>query len=314
MIVERIDRAGHVIEIYQLKLHQISLGRGYGNDIIIHDPYVDEHHVQVNFDLLREEFYIKDLGSENGTHVIHGGQSLDVGSDKVKICAGDEIHVGKTRLRVMHGFVSVPAAIPLSRFENVYRGIGNWVFFTVALSALVALYTFDQYLNAPFNEKLSKELITGSFFSFVALGYAAVWVLYAKIQHHEGHFFLHANLAMLAIISLWLFEFIEPILRFNAEWLLLGGFLSSIFSAVVLFCAVMISASQFSRLSTVIRYSVASILPLVIVLMTVSEVIDKPEYRTSPDYLSKVVSPSKQWKKAITEEDFLLKAETVFEE
>src|SRR5690606_23039810 len=118
------------------------------------------------------EFYVSDLQTQNGTQVVRNGKAIELGKQKTKLNAGDEIYIGKTRLRLMHGFVDVPSAMPLSRFEYMYRAIDNWWFFIIAFVALVALYAFDQYLNAPYTEKLSKELITGSFISLVALGYA----------------------------------------------------------------------------------------------------------------------------------------------
>lgn len=314
MIIETIDRAGHVIEVFQHKQHQLSIGRGYGNDIIVHDPHVEAQHVKVKFDILQACFYIKDLSTCNGTQVIRNGKNQIVESGKyIKLDAGDAIVVGKTRLRLMHPFVDVPAALPLSRFESVYKFLSNWVFFVAAIAVVILLYTLDQYLNAPYNDKLSKEIITGVFVSFIAAAYGFIWLAVAKIQRSEVHFFLHANLALILVSVAFLFDFVEPVLRYNAEWLLLGGYLSSVFNSALMFVVVAISAAQFNRIRKWVRYAIALILPCVVLLNTISDLIDQPEFQTAPSYLAKIVSPRFQWVNGTSEEAFLQEAEEVFE-
>ncbi|VUD68934.1 hypothetical protein TDB9533_04294 [Thalassocella blandensis] len=314
MIIESIDRAGHVIEVFQHKEHQLSVGRGYGNDIILHDPHIDAEHVKIKFDLLQACFYVRDMSSSNGTQVIRGGKAELLESGKyIKLNAGDAIVVGKTRLRLMHPFVAVPAAVPLSRFESIYTFLSNWVFFVAALVVVILLYTFDQYLNAPYNDKLSKELITGVFLSFIAAGYGFIWLAVAKIQRTEIHFFLHANLALMLVATAFLFDFIEPVLRYNMEWLLLGGYLSSVFNAGLMFVVVAISAAQFNRIRVWVRYAIALILPAIVLLNTISDLIDQPEFQTAPSYLAKIVSPPYQWAPGISETAFLQEADEVFE-
>ena len=314
MIIEVIDRAGHVIEVYQLKQHQLSIGRGYGNDIILHDPHVDSEHVNIRFDLLQACFYVSDKDTRNGTQVVRGGKTESLVAEKYrKLNAGDVIVVGKTRLRLMHPFVAVPAAVPLSRFESLYKVLANWVFFIAAIIIVVLLYTFDQYLNAPYTDKLSKEIITGVFLSFIAAAYAFVWLAVAKIQRSEVHFFLHANLALLLVAVAIAFDCIEPILTYNAEWMLLGGYLSSVFNAALMFFVVAISAAQFSRIRVWVRYLIAMILPIILLLNTVSDLIDQPEFQPAPNYLAKIVSPPYQWSSGMDEEAFLQEVDEVFE-
>jgi len=68
------------------------VGRGRGADLLITEPTISRAHAAIGFD--GEEFFVEDLGSTNGTSV-NGKRK-----PKAALNSGDEIQLGKLRLRV----------------------------------------------------------------------------------------------------------------------------------------------------------------------------------------------------------------------
>ena len=69
MIVELIDRSGHVRQSYSFDQNRVSIGRGYNNLIVINDPYMDAEHLTVEYDFVLEKFFVRNLNALNGVHV-----------------------------------------------------------------------------------------------------------------------------------------------------------------------------------------------------------------------------------------------------
>jgi pSer/pThr/pTyr-binding forkhead associated (FHA) protein len=68
------------------------IGRGRGADLVIADATISRAHAAIAFD--GERFFLQDLGSTNGTRV-NGKRET-----RVRLQDGDELQLGKLRLRV----------------------------------------------------------------------------------------------------------------------------------------------------------------------------------------------------------------------
>lgn len=47
--------------------NEIRIGRGYGNDVVLDDPFVSTNHARIYLD--KKEYWLEDLGSTNCTYV-----------------------------------------------------------------------------------------------------------------------------------------------------------------------------------------------------------------------------------------------------
>ena len=68
------------------------IGRGRGADVVIAEPTISRAHAAIGYD--GEGFFMQDLGSTNGTRVNGDRQA------RVNLSDGDELQLGKLRLRV----------------------------------------------------------------------------------------------------------------------------------------------------------------------------------------------------------------------
>jgi len=100
-------------QIYELKQDSLSLGRDIKNDIVINDPEVSRHHLQIT--RTADGYTIEDMGSTNGTFM--GGQRIN---SPRALNHGDLIGLGETvtlqyervRLAPAYGEAAAPYAPP----------------------------------------------------------------------------------------------------------------------------------------------------------------------------------------------------------
>lgn len=85
----------------------MKIGRGVANHIRLKDTGVSREHAVLEYDSLRKGFFLKDLGSKNGTYV----NSLRI--KRKLISPGDEIRVGASVFEV----VAHPATISNHRVK-----------------------------------------------------------------------------------------------------------------------------------------------------------------------------------------------------
>jgi hypothetical protein len=69
------------------------LGRGRGADVVLAEPTISRAHAAIGWE--RDEgFFVQDLGSTNGT-LVNGARQ-----ERTRLRSGDEIQMGKLRLKV----------------------------------------------------------------------------------------------------------------------------------------------------------------------------------------------------------------------
>lgn len=68
---------------------KITIGRSSDNDVIIDNKLASRHHAIIQ--RIKDSFYLKDIGSTNGTHL--NGQLISVDT-YVKLHKGDRISIG----------------------------------------------------------------------------------------------------------------------------------------------------------------------------------------------------------------------------
>lgn len=312
MIIQTIDKSGHILSTQRYVGNRIDIGRGYSNQHIINDPYVDGKHVRVEYDHQHDVFFVSDLESTNGTAVVRGKQSIPVDAHPTPLQAGDTLVLGKTHLRILAEHTPVALPLRFSKFEDTYTTLGQWwVFVLVAITVLV-LNAWNSYIEAPFSETLTKEYAEGIYIVLVAMGFAGVWAIAAKLQHLDVKYLLYANLALIAECIFMLQDISEWVIKFNMAWLWLGGYLPELVTITVLFVGMYICAYQATRLRLRGRLIFAAIGPLLIVLTSVMDLLDNDDFKSRPDYRMIVVSPNWQLRGSVTETQFLKAASKAY--
>lgn len=312
MIIERIDKSGHVIDCHAFEVRSVELGRSYESDIIAVDPYVDAKHARIEFDEEGNSFILIDLGSENGIKIHKKKVSKLNSGGSTRLASGDSFSLGKTRYRVLHRKHEVAGALKLSALDTVYSLIGTWWVSVIVIALALVSETWAAYLDKPYSEKLYKDIVEALYMVVAALAYGFIWIFIAKSQRHEGRFLLHTNMFILCFVVVNLYQLIAPVLLFNVEGLLLGGYLFSVISCVGLFLVLYVSCYQSTGLNLWKR-TVVSLIPTGLILLgLVVSFMNRAEFSRNPDYQTVVVSPAMQWKRSISTESFIGETDSLY--
>lgn len=202
----------------------IRIGRGYGNDLIVTDPYVSERHCVIRSQ--ESGFVLEDLSSLNGTwlqsfsspkdqdqkkslkdkalNFFRRKQRSDDGTQKVlasmPLRSGDHILIGQTRLRFLvpsHGVDPArPIVKPSAFFEEISKSWRAWGLVAAAMVLSVILEHQQSYKNL----SVSKFISVGIGLFLVLLVWAGIWSFIGWLVKRKA--FFNAHLSWVALFFL----------------------------------------------------------------------------------------------------------------
>ena len=202
--VEELGRHGDVVRRHTLERLPARIGRGYGMDLMVDDPYVAAEHLEIRF-AADGGLEAVDLGSVNGTHRL--GDAIRITTTRIH---GDDVfRVGQTQLRIRLPGQGVPAELPLQRrtwdrHPGVFAGSVGLLAGIIAWSWFVI--TFDTDTSGIFSVPVM--------FSLVVLLWAAIWSLVGRTVHGNGNFWAHGIVAFLGCAVILLVDAFTEYLGF----------------------------------------------------------------------------------------------------
>ncbi|HEV2735702.1 MAG TPA: FHA domain-containing protein, partial [Longimicrobiaceae bacterium] len=203
MILEVVD-AGGVRSRMRLDTLPLTVGRGYANDLILDDPYVDGRHARIGLDEAGA-LVVEDLGSVNGIATPGSPQRVA----RLPAGPGTEVRVGRTVLRFRDPDEAVPPALPdrpEAAAEAAPRaGLARWTSSTparlavaAAAMAAVAGYTWlEHHARSSGSDVLAGTLA----FAMLAAVWAGIWAVAGRVAGHRGHFAGHLAVVSAALVA-----------------------------------------------------------------------------------------------------------------
>jgi hypothetical protein len=206
--VEILDARGQVRHRHRVDALPALLGRGYGCDILIDDPWSSPIHARIYRDL-DGTLQVEDAGSENGLWV--PGRPGRVHA--VPATSAPMLRMGRTTFRV------VPAEAPVPPTLAVDAEIPGPVLWERVLPASLlaaaagAAYGIGELLADWGNHK-GGEVLTDAFTLALGLAFwAGIWALITRAVSHRARFGAHLAIASAAVLVMTLFT---PVGEFGA--------------------------------------------------------------------------------------------------
>lgn len=304
MIIEKINRAGAVLDHYQFNGQSVRVGRAYDNDLILHDPYVEGSHVVLVYDPELDLFHFHDQDTVNGTQVIRDkGNTRD--AQEGILYSGDSICIGKTLLKVRSRVHEVPGALPISFWDKFLSLTGAWSVVILAGVLVVLLEVLHQYLSDPRIEKLNGKIFNSANELFIVGVYAAFWSMVARVQRHESRTLVHAGIGAWLLVALSMQTLLLPVLVYNLNLFAVQSVVNVFFTGMFIFMAVFASLYLATDLKLPRRLLFALIVPVGLLLTPVVNHFQRSEFVPWPDYDHVIVSPVWQWTSPIDEYLFI---------
>jgi len=196
-IVIEIVSPGLRREFRKFDIPDVRVGRGLQNDLILSDPFVSAEHI-----LIRQEdngsWTVEDLGSENGIFLKKYSQVVQV----ARIQSGDEIKIGKTRLRIFAAHHKVGPTRLLATKDAFLKRLNRPWSVWVAIAGVFVLYAMESHLASVENLTLRKLSASSIVILLSIVIWASIWAFVGRLIRHKASFPLQMTITCFYFILL----------------------------------------------------------------------------------------------------------------
>jgi len=284
-VIEMLNRSGQVTQRELWNGSTLRVGRAYDNDIVISDPYVCPHHLELSTE--SGCMLVRDLGSVNGTYT--GNKRNPVNT--LALQDGTVIQLGHSQLRfhLVNGEVA-PTWKDTTRQGLLSRVGKPWNLLLASLVALAALAA-DAALDNP--EKLQLlTMASDMLYPLIAvLIWAGFWALLNRVLTHQANFRVHLAIACLGVAGLF---FLSQLVSMSSFALGLDDSLPwfRLFSRVVILSVVIYAHLRYATVVSMSHQLAIAILASVVMFGTpeIGFVIERNEFSSLP-YLEPLLRP-----------------------
>jgi pSer/pThr/pTyr-binding forkhead associated (FHA) protein len=207
--VEILSRHRDIASRFRFPGPEVSIGRGYDNDVIVDDPYVAARHLRVFRDG-DGRLVAEDLGSTNGTFLDGGKSRLP----RILLDGRQPIRIGQTFLRVREpGHVVEPERVAPVR-SNVLA-----VVVAMALGAAVLGLEALSVWFAQTGELRALSYLTPLLSACVViLTWVGIWALLSRIFAGRAHFLRNLLIALSGAFAVSFYGELAKYLAFAWTW------------------------------------------------------------------------------------------------
>jgi len=200
LILEVLDaRTGEVRVRRWLEGGPLTLGRGYDNDIVIDDPYVDAHHARIGLDE-GGAFVIEDLGSLNALVGPDGTRQTQVPAR-----AGTVLRVGRTTLRFQDSDAPLPSALRDAGGRVGWFRVPGWLGTTwgqlTVTGTATGVFAWNTWLGTYEKSGASESVSTALGLLMLVTVWAGVWAVAGRVVVQRFRFLAHVAVTSSAAVA-----------------------------------------------------------------------------------------------------------------
>ncbi len=207
--VEILSRHRDVVSRVRIVGAEVTVGRGYDNDVIIDDPYVAARHLRVSRDAAGQ-LVAEDLDSVNGIF-------LDGGKGPIARLVID----GTTPFRIGHTLLRIRTsdyAVEPERMVRAGRGALSTAMvaaMTVMVFGFIALRVWLAQTGEPRLSNYMTPLLT---MAGVLLVWVSIWALVSRLLAGRSQFLRNLTIALVAILVSLLYNEFAKYAAFGLTW------------------------------------------------------------------------------------------------
>jgi hypothetical protein len=209
VIVEILDRRGAVRHRARLTAFPATIGRGYGNDVILDDRYVDPLHAWLEWDG-NGGLVLVDQGSVNLLRDPVSGQR----TRQLPVRSGLEVRLGRTTLRFMNPATALEAALRDGAVREGAGGMANPLVMAGIILGTGALLTLNTWLGKTDRTRLSELAGEVLIALLMVMVWAGGWALVNRITQQRFRFPEHLTIPCVVLSGFIVANGVEEWLAF----------------------------------------------------------------------------------------------------
>ena len=300
MVVLEILGGGKHARFERVAGMPVSIGRALDNDVIIDDPYVDAHHLMLEWRKEGDAWLVSDLSSTN--HTVKDPKSG--AASEVK--SGDELFLGKTRIRVYSEHHAVAPTLSLRDLEHRLLEFDavSWVLTLMAvLSGAVCLQMyFESTIDAIKPDMYAKTTLT-ILGSVVFIG--GFWALISRILKGETRFASLLNMTLVQSMAAVVLTLVLNVVYFNLPGTPGREILQNIVSLFLFVAYVYLCLVLTTKLTLIPKISICSLILVgTLGFMAISGYSKEDQFIYYPKYDGALYSPPFLARSGEPEEEF----------
>lgn len=213
VIIELLGTTNNVIERERVNKSEITIGRGYHNDVIMADEHIDNSHLRLEQDDTGN-WWLQDLNSLNGTKASTNGKKRHK-IDRAQVHSGDIFIVGRNKIRILFSSHVLPAAVKIRRSESFLLWIGQVPILLLLMISYFSFRLLSNYLGS--TEVINWSAVIADELQ-LALGVvvlAGLVYLLSILFKRGGNFWAHLSLLVLISLGSAMLNVVREIALFN---------------------------------------------------------------------------------------------------
>jgi hypothetical protein len=284
-VIEVLNRSGQLVQRLSIGSETVRLGRAYDNDLIVGDPYVCPHHLELRLE--GGQLLVIDLDSVNGTY--RGSRKNRIKSTHLP--EGVTIHFGHSRLRYHASGSKVPKTWRDTARHGLLAVMGKpWLLVLGGLLAVASLLAQDLLDNPAQPQALT--MASDLLYPLIGiLAWAGFWALLSRVVMHRSNFHVHLAISFLAVAGLFCSGQLVTLLGFAMGWSRATPWLEVLGLTLVAFVAIY-AHLRYALHGEVFRQTGVAALAAIILFGTpvAGQLIDRSEFSSLP-YLEPLLRP-----------------------
>jgi hypothetical protein len=207
--VELLSRHREVTARFRINARELSIGRGYDNDVIVDDPYVAARHVRVFHDEAGQ-LVAEDLGSANGMYLDrNNGKKSRL--ERTVVEGNVPIRIGQTFIRIRETSHAVEPERPVGSTGRLAPLVAA-VVLGLGLLGFGAVSLWFAQTSEP---HLSDYLVPLLTLVGIALAWIGIWSLLSRLFSGQSRFLRHVVIAEAIVLAFWIYDELAQFFAFS---------------------------------------------------------------------------------------------------
>jgi len=312
IIIEEITRNHKLLHRHRLNKNEVSIGRGYQNDIILTDPHICPQHLSLNFS--QGTWQLNDNDTVNGT-LLENAKGKHQQAHQHKVSDGDVIILGKSQLRVLFSDHQVEQTIAFSPFESLIDIVRHPISVFISIVLFMLITGNISYLNQLTETNVSQLFVSAFSLSLLFALWPAGVALVSHLTKHDPRIFAQFGISFSFFILMWLSDRLEKFIAFNSASDSLLGLVFSLLPIALAFCLFWLNSyigfHVSARRRMIVAFSITTLLFGGSYLLQYSK---KPEFNPHPQYNATIMAPNFLIAPSNSVETFVEQSNSLFEQ
>jgi hypothetical protein len=211
--VEILSRHRDVLARYRCDGDEIRIGRGYGNDVVVDDPFVAARHLRV-FRAEDGRLVAEDLGSANGLY-----RDDEARREPRIVVDGDvPLRIGRTHLRIREAGYAVAGE------RTFVAGGSSWQQPLALAAALIGLELLSLWLSETAEPKATRYLLPVLLLVVLVLAWTSAWAVLSRIFSGQARFERHLVIALAMLLVFSVYSELTDAGAFALSWRVLADY------------------------------------------------------------------------------------------